>query len=62
MAYQKMKPCPACQSGEYLAVYTYDSGWRHVECDTRREIEYARSRGKQVEWLFALASSTGGGK
>ena len=29
----KMEPCPRCQSSEYLAVYTYDSGGRHVECN-----------------------------
>jgi hypothetical protein len=29
----KMKPCPKCKSAEYLAVYKYDSGWCHVECD-----------------------------
>lgn len=29
----KMKPCPNCGSGDYLAVYKYDNGWQHVECD-----------------------------
>lgn len=29
---QKMKPCPKCRSVDHLAVYTYESGWRHVEC------------------------------
>lgn len=29
----KLKPCPRCHTDEYLAVYTYDSGGRHVECD-----------------------------
>ncbi|ASW06256.1 hypothetical protein CKA34_10420 [Rhizobium sp. 11515TR] len=28
----KMKPCPEC-GAPYLSVYTYDNGWRHVECD-----------------------------
>ncbi len=28
----KMKPCPSCETADYLAVYTYDSGWRYVEC------------------------------
>lgn len=29
----KIAPCPNCHNTDYLAVYTYDSGWRHVECD-----------------------------
>lgn len=29
----KMKPCPNCDTDEHLAVYTYDSGWCHVECN-----------------------------
>ena len=29
----KIKPCPTCKNDEHLAVYTYDNGWRHVECD-----------------------------
>ena len=33
MTAPKIKPCPNCKTDEYLAVYTYDSGWRHVECD-----------------------------
>jgi uncharacterized metal-binding protein (TIGR02443 family) len=28
----KMKPCPKCKNDDNLAVYTYDNGWRHVEC------------------------------
>lgn len=35
MAYPKMKPCPKCNSADCLAVYTYDSGNRYVECDNR---------------------------
>lgn len=30
---QKMKPCPRCRSDKFLAVYTYESGGRHVECN-----------------------------
>jgi Zn ribbon nucleic-acid-binding protein len=33
MAYPKMNPCPTCQSDDDLAVYVYDSGWHHVECN-----------------------------
>ena len=33
MTYPKMRPCPQCQSDEHLEVYTYDSGWTHVECN-----------------------------
>jgi Zn ribbon nucleic-acid-binding protein len=29
----KMKPCPNCGTDDHLAVYTYDHGGRHVECD-----------------------------
>lgn len=29
----KMRPCPRCDSAEGLAVYRYDNGARHVECD-----------------------------
>lgn len=29
---QRMKPCPKCNSDEHLAVYTYESGCKHVEC------------------------------
>ncbi len=33
MTNPKIKPCPQCNSGERMAVYAYESGWRHVECD-----------------------------
>ena len=29
----KLAPCPNCKTDEHLAVYKYDSGWQHVECD-----------------------------
>lgn len=29
----KMTPCPNCKSDENLAVYGYDNGWKHVECN-----------------------------
>lgn len=32
MTIKKMKPCPKCGNSD-LSIYTYDSGWRHVECD-----------------------------
>ena len=32
MAYPKIKPCPTCGSDD-VAVYKYDHGWQHVECD-----------------------------
>jgi hypothetical protein len=32
MSDQKIKPCPTCGNTE-LAICTYDSGWRYVECD-----------------------------
>jgi uncharacterized metal-binding protein (TIGR02443 family) len=32
MTKPKIKPCPKCQSDERIAVYVYESGWRHVEC------------------------------
>ena len=33
MAYPKIKPCPKCESDQYIAVTRYDNGARHVECD-----------------------------
>jgi Zn ribbon nucleic-acid-binding protein len=33
MTNPKMKPCPKCDSADALAVYKYDNGWQHVECD-----------------------------
>lgn len=33
MTYPKIKPCPKCNSDDYIAVYTYESGWSRVECD-----------------------------
>lgn len=34
MTYPKIAACPKCgASGDDLTVYTYESGWRHVECD-----------------------------
>ncbi len=30
----RMKDCPNCGTNEDLAVYTYDAGNRHVECNT----------------------------
>lgn len=32
MTYPKMKPCPKCGDPD-VSVYTYENGWRHVECD-----------------------------
>lgn len=32
MAFRNAKPCPACKTDEHIALYTYDNGWRHVEC------------------------------
>jgi Zn ribbon nucleic-acid-binding protein len=32
MTIRKMKPCPKCGNTD-LSIYTYDNGWRHVECD-----------------------------
>lgn len=32
MSYQKLKPCPNCETDAHLDVFTYDNGWRHVEC------------------------------
>lgn len=32
MSHQKIKPCPNCRTSDQMAVYTYDSGGRHVEC------------------------------
>ena len=32
MTVPKIKPCPRCKS-ENVTVYSYDNGWRHVECD-----------------------------
>jgi Zn ribbon nucleic-acid-binding protein len=32
MTNPKIKPCPNCRSIEFVTVYTYFSGWRHVEC------------------------------
>lgn len=32
MSIRKMKPCPKCGNDD-LSIYTYDNGWRHVECD-----------------------------
>lgn len=34
MTYPKILPCPCCRRpGDELAVYTYEHGWKHVECD-----------------------------
>jgi Zn ribbon nucleic-acid-binding protein len=32
MSYPKMNPCPRCGSAR-VAVYSYDHGWKHVECN-----------------------------
>ncbi|MBA8846215.1 Zn ribbon nucleic-acid-binding protein [Ochrobactrum sp. RH1CCR137] len=32
MRLPKIKPCPKCGNAD-LNIYTYDNGWRHVECD-----------------------------
>lgn len=32
MTLPKMKPCLKCGDTD-LNIYTYDNGWRHVECD-----------------------------
>jgi Zn ribbon nucleic-acid-binding protein len=33
MTNPKPKPCPKCGTTVRLAVYSYESGWKHVECD-----------------------------
>ncbi|HEX4112727.1 MAG TPA: hypothetical protein VH020_09350 [Stellaceae bacterium] len=33
MAYPKIAPCPNCGTTDHVAVYSYDSGGSHVECD-----------------------------
>lgn len=33
MTIPKMAPCRTCKTADNLAIYTYDNGWRHVECD-----------------------------
>ena len=32
MTYPKLKPCPECRNADNLNVFTYENGWRHVEC------------------------------
>ena len=32
MTIQRLKPCPNCETDLNLAIYSYDSGWKHVEC------------------------------
>jgi len=32
MTNPKMKDCPTCGTDDFLAVYTYEAGNRHVEC------------------------------
>lgn len=34
MSNPKMKDCPICGTDDNLAVYTYEAGNRHVECNT----------------------------
>jgi hypothetical protein len=33
MTYPKLKACKNCGSTDMLEIYTYESGWRRVECD-----------------------------
>lgn len=33
MTVPKLKPCPKCETADHLAIYTYESGTRRVECD-----------------------------
>lgn len=33
MTNPKMKDCPNCGTDDFLAVYTYEAGNRHVECN-----------------------------
>lgn len=33
MAYPQIARCPNCKTDNHIAVYKYDSGWCHVECD-----------------------------
>lgn len=33
MTYPKLKPCPQCGDLDWLEIYTYESGWKFVECD-----------------------------
>lgn len=32
MTNQKPRPCPRCATTDHIAVYSYENGWRHVEC------------------------------
>ena len=29
----KIKPCPRCGTTDDISVYSYENGWKHVECD-----------------------------
>ena len=33
MTYPKLKPYPQCGELDWLDIYTYESGWKFVECD-----------------------------
>lgn len=33
MTAPKIKPCPKCGTDEFIGVYSYENGWKHVECD-----------------------------
>jgi len=33
MTYPKIKPCPICDPVDQMDVYSYENGWKHVECD-----------------------------
>lgn len=61
MTNPKMKPCPQCGSADSLAVFSYDNGTRHVECDNRKCLYLGPGAGsiraaikahnaKMVEW------------
>ena len=52
MTYPKLKPCPQCGELDWLEIYTYESGWKFVECDKC----YAADRVAALEYLRQSAS------
>ena len=65
--YPKMQPCPDCQKDDRLAVYTYDSGGRHVECNRCFYLGPAEGSIRQAikshnEHVGALRGAKGDGK
>jgi Zn ribbon nucleic-acid-binding protein len=58
MTAPKLKPCPVCRADDDLAIYTYENGWRHVECEKYKTNKHGRRYATEI-WARAVQDAAG---